>query len=181
MGWTHTLHLSPPSTISYYRWQFAPQHNSRARFQLISQYPLKLLPSRPGARTRIKFDVGSGNVGSKIWRGDEEGILVTIETFPTPPPLFHNVSFSPPFILLSKTLMIVSTLLTSNGGSTSCAKLRSHIFNFLSSTINYVQKNFIQFLEEVVLPSLCGTCVEYRTVTLTQLWQLTMICRRSDY
>ena len=94
---------------------------------------------------------------------------MTIETFPTPPPLFHNVSFSPPFILLSKTLMIVSTLLTSNGGSTSCAKLRFHIFNFLSSTINYVQKNFIQFLEEVVLPSLCGTCVEYRTVTLTQL------------
>ena len=94
---------------------------------------------------------------------------MTIETFPTPPPLFHNVSFSPPFILLSKTLMIVSTLLTSNGGYTSCAKLRSHIFNFLSSTINYVQENFIQFLEEVVLPSLCGTCVEYRTVTLTQL------------
>ena len=173
MGWIRNFHSTHTYIIhiSYYRWQVAPQHNSRAHFQLISQYPRKLLPSRPGARTRIKFDVGSGNVGSKIWRGDEEGILVTIETFPTPPPLFHNVSFSPPFILLSKTLMIVSTLLTSNGGYTytSCAKLRSHIFNFLSSTINYVQENFIQFLEEVVLPSLCGTCVEYRTVTLTQL------------
>ena len=159
-GFTFYSHSQPPLSTHhlYYRWQLAPQYNTRAHFQLISQYHPKLLPSRAGSRTHIKFDVGSGNVGfqdlARRWGGDSGDNRNISTTFP----LFHNVSFPPPFILLSKTLMIVSTLLTSNGGSTSCAKLRFHIFNFLSSTINYVQENFIQFLEEVVLTSLCGTC-----------------------
>ena len=45
--------------------------------------------------------------------------------------------------------------------------------SFVNYQLYYVQENFIQFLEEVVLTSLCGTCgvVENFTVTLTQLRQ----------
>ena len=150
-GFTFYSHSQPQLSMSthihhlYYRWQLASHYNTRAHFQLISQYHPKLLPSRAGSRTRIKFDVGSGNVGfqdlARRWGGDSGDNRNISTTFP----LFHSVSFPPPVILLSKTLMIVSTLLTSNGGSTSCAKLRFHIFNFLSSTINYTMFKRILF------------------------------------
>ena len=102
-GFTFYSHSQPQLSMSthihhlYYRWQLASHYNTRAHFQLISQYHPKLLPSRAGSRTRIKFDVGSGNVASRIWRGDEEGILVTIETFPPP---FHFFTTFPSLLLL---------------------------------------------------------------------------------